>query len=314
MIFVLTDINDNLFSVENAVSYELVREADAACAGLRLYFDTDCALGEINSVLVKRDDGTLIFNGFCDVQRESRSENGFEYFIYARSSAALLVDNEAVPAEYKNPTARQLFINNAREFGFSCGLPDIGIENNYIVSKGTSCFGAVNDFVYMAAGTPVYADENNVLRIYRESDEVKSLADYNIISQSFTVNRSSVISRVDYKINAEDDYKYHYASMLAENNKIYRTRKINLSGLPLWQREEAAEKRISQSLDEYYTFRAVLAGSCDFKLYDRVKTDRGEFSVREIIDTKNDKGERTTLVMQRKIEGRTVNYVAEQKI
>lgn len=311
MIFVLTDIQENLFTVEDAVSYELVSEADAACAGLRLYFDTDCALGEINSVLVKTEDDTLVFNGFCDVQRESRAESGFSYFIYARSSAALLVDNEAAPAEYKNPTARQLFINNAREFGFSCGLPDIGIENNYIVSKGTSCYGAVNDFVYMAAGAPVYVDENNVLRIYRESDDVKSLADYDIISQSFTVNRSCVISRVDYKINAGDDYKYHYGSTLAEKNKIYRTRKINLSGLPLWQREEAAEKRIAQSLDEYYTFRAVLSGSCDFKLYDRVKTDKGEFSVREIMRAKNEKGERTTLVMHQKTEGRTVNYVAE---
>lgn len=311
MIFILIDIDGREYEVQNAVSFEMIFESDAACAGLRLYFDTDSALPEINTVLAKRNDGTLIFNGFCDVQKESRAVTGFEYFIYARSSASLLVDNEAEPAEYKNPTAKQLFINNARDFGFECALPDIYIENSYIVSKGTSCFGAVNDFVFMAEGTPVYVDENNVLRAYRESSEVKYLDDYDVVSERFDISRCSVISRVDYKINAGEAYKYHCKNTFADENKIYRSRKINLSGLPLWQREGAAQKKITQSLDEYYSLKVNLAGCCDFRLYDRVMSDKGEFSVREIIFSKNEKGEHTALVMKKRAQGRTFNYVAE---
>lgn len=311
MRFILTDIDGMEYEVQNAVSFEMIFEAEAACAGLRLYFDTDNALAEINEVQVKCDDGTLIFNGFCDVQRESRAVSGYEYFVYARSSASLLVDNEAEPAEYKNPTAKQLFINNAGDFGFECALPDIYIENSYMVSKGTSCFGAVNDFVFMAYGAPVYVDENNVMRAYCDSSEIKYLNDYDVISERFDINRCSVISRVDYKINAGEAYKYHCRNTFADENKIYRSRKINLSGLPLCQREGAVQKKIMQSLDEYYSLRVQLAGCCDFRLYDRVMSNRGEFSVREIIFSKNEKGEHTALVMKKKAEGRTFNYVAE---
>lgn len=309
MIFVLTDVLGKEYTVENAVSYELIDEAGASCKGLRLYFETDRGLGEIVCVKAENN-GSLVFNGFCDLQKEHRGQSGFEYFIYARSLASILVDNEAEPFEYKNPTAKQLFINNARQFGFKCCLPDIFTKNSYIVSKGTSCFGAINDFVFMMTGYPVYIDENGSMRVYSEGKAVRYLDTDSLISQEYIISRSSVISRVDYKINASEGYKYHCMGSIAEQNKIQHSRKINLSGLPVWQREKAAERKITASLDEYYTLKAKLSGICDFKLFDRVQTDKGEFFVNKIIYAKNEKGETTTLVMKRKPEGKLINYVA----
>lgn len=311
MIFILKDIDDKQYIIDTVVSYELISELGAACSGLRLYFDSDEQIGEINAVLAKNDSDTLVFNGFCDLQRESLKENTREYFIYARSTAALLVDNEASPFEYKNPTAKQLFAVNAKGFGFKCALPDIYTENSYVVSKGTSCFGAVNDFVFMMTGVPVYIDESNTLKAYKISEDVKNLADYDVISQNFIINRCDVISRVDYKINAFEKYKYHYSSALAEKNNIVRSRKINLSGLPLLQRENAAKKLIAASVDNYYSMKVQLAGDCDFKLYDRVKTEKGEFIVSEIINSKGEKGGETALVLKKKTDGELINYVAE---
>lgn len=311
MTFLLRDTDDKQYLVDSAVSYELVSEIGAACSGLRLYFDSDDEIGEIYSVQVKNDRGTLIFNGLCDLQRESRKADTAEYFIYARSTAAVLADNEAAPFEYKNPTARQLFAVNAKGFGFTCDLPDIYTENSYIVSKGTSCFGAVNNFVFMMTGRSVYVDESNTLKIYSESKTVKRLEDYDVISQSFTINRCDVISRVDYKMNASEEYKYHYASSLAQRNKIIRSRKMNLSGLPPLQRENAAKNKLAASIDNYYCFKVQLAGDCDFQLFDRVKTDKGEFLVYEMIHSKGEQGEETALVLKKKIDGELMNYVAE---
>lgn len=309
MIFLLTDTLGRDYTVENAVSYELIDEAAASCKGLRLYFDTDRELGE--TVCVKAEhNGRIVFNGFCDLQKERRVQNGFEYFIYARSLASILVDNEAEPFEYKKPTAKQLFINNARQFGFKCDLPDIFTDNSYIVSKGTSCFGAVNDFVFMMTGFPVYIDENGSMRIYGVGKTVRYLNDYHLLSQEYKISRSSVISRVDYKISAAEGYKYHCMSSFAEQNKIQRSGKINLSGLPVWQREKAAERKITASLDSYYSLKTKLSGVCDFHLFDRVQTDKGEFSVSEMIYEKNETGETTTLVMKRKPKGKMMNYVA----
>jgi prophage tail gpP-like protein len=59
-----------------------------------------------------------IFNGFVDRQVASVSGEEKSVFIYARSSAAVLVDNEALPSQYHRPSARQLWFHNAREFGF----------------------------------------------------------------------------------------------------------------------------------------------------------------------------------------------------
>lgn len=309
MIFSLTDVVGKEYTVENALSYEIIDEAGASCKGLRLYFDADCEIGEIACVKAKND-SSMVFNGFCDLQKESRVQNGFEYFIYARSLASVLVDNEAEPFEYKNPTAKQLFINNARQFGFKCSLPDIFTKNSYIVSKGTSCFGAVNDFVFMMTGFPVYVDENGSMRVYGNGKKVRYLDGYHIISQEYIISRSSVVSRVDYKINASEGYKYHCMGSIAKQNKIQRSRKINLSGLPVWQREKAAERKITASLDEYYSLKIRLSGVYDFNLFDKVKTDKGEFFVSEITYVKNEKGEMTTLVMKRKPEGKMINYVA----
>lgn len=309
MTFVLTDTFGREYKAGNALSYEMIDEADASCKGLRLYFDTDSELGEIVCVKAEHN-GSLVFNGFCDLQKENRAQSGFEYFIYARSLASVLVDNEAEPFEYKNPTAKQLFINNARQFGFKCNLPDIFTENSYVVSKGTSCFGAVNDFVFMMTGFSVYVDENKNMCVYGADKKVRYLDGYHLLSQEYIISRSSVISRVDYKISASEGYEYHCMGSFAEQNQIQRSRKINLSGLPVWQREKAAERKITASLDEYYSLKIRLSGICDFKLFDRVLTDKGEFFVGEIIYAKNENGEVTTLVMKRKSEGKLINYVA----
>lgn len=315
MIFELFDINGNAVHAENIVSYELISEAGAACDGLRLNFIQNSLIGEICTVKAYID-SVLIFNGFCDKQKISMDKSGVSCFIYARSSAALLVDNEALPCQYSKPSARQLWYSNARDFGFECALPEIYTENNYLVSKGTSCYGAINDFVSAVYGAPVYATPDNVLTVYKESEYTKSLNDYNVVSFSYIINRSEPVSEIDYKISSGDDYSYHFKSDYADRMGIKRRRLYNLSSIPLWQRETTAEKKIKDSLEEYYSVSAEISGECDLKLYDRVifnfavNDDNEEFYVSELIRSKGKGGEKTAIVLKKKINGELVNYVA----
>jgi len=59
----------------------------------------------------------------------------------------------------------------------------------------------------------------------------------------------------------------------------------------------------------------VICGSCDFALNDRVYADVGkdfgseEFFVYEIIKSKNRNGEKTTVILKKKISGELINYV-----
>lgn len=315
MIFELFDINGNAVSVHQIISYEIISETAAVCDGLRLHFVYQKNINEI-CVVKAYSGGKLIFNGFCDKQKTVLGKSGGSCFIYARSSAALLVDNEAIPCQYSNPSARQLWFTNAKDFGFKCCLPEICSEHSYLVPKGTSCYGAINNYVSAACKAPVYATPENELKIYEESSTVKNLADYNLLSLSYVINRSALISDIDYKINSSDNYSYHFKSVLAEKMGIKRRRLYNLSSVPLWQREITAEKKINSALEDYYCVSAELAGDCDFCLYDKVYADPNMFSgseafyVSEIVKSKNQNGEKTAVVLKKKINGELINYVA----
>lgn len=315
MIFKLFDIHGNGIEPQNIISYELISEAGAPCDGLRLNFIAEEFIDEI--VVVKAYSGsTLIFNGFCDKQKISVTKSGKTCFIYARSSAALLVDNEAVPCQYSGPSARQLWFSNAKALGFKCLLPEIYSNQNYLISKGTSCYGAINNYIFPACGAPVYATPQNELKVYEMSKKVKYLSSYRVTSLSYVINRCEPISDIDYKINSADNYSYHFKSEFAHKMGISRKRLLNLSSYPLSQRETAAKKSINASLDEYYTIHAEIAGECDLQVFDRIIADfdilngSREFYVDETVKSKNENGEKTAVVLKKKINGELINYVA----
>ncbi|MDE5669889.1 MAG: hypothetical protein K2I14_00270, partial [Eubacterium sp.] len=151
---------------------------------------------------------------------------------------------------------------------------------------------------------------------YKKSKAVKRLDDYDVLSLSYVIDRSKPISEVDYKINSSDNYLYHFKSNFVQKMGIKRKRMLNLSSIPLWQREMNAEKIIEHSLAEYYSVSAVILGESNLEIYDRVVLDidecfsNEEFYVSELVFSKNENGEYTTVLLKKKINGEMVNYVA----
>lgn len=76
------------------VSAVLTQTAEVACDSLSIKIIGGKSLDEIERVYAYKNN-KLIFNGYCDCQRTIADERGFETYIYARSSACLLVDNDA---------------------------------------------------------------------------------------------------------------------------------------------------------------------------------------------------------------------------
>lgn len=315
MTFVLCDISGKEYKITSPESYEIVFQANAACAGLRLYFSLGKMPGEFYCVNVF-DEEKHLFNGFCDLQKVTVANNLFECFVYARSSACLLVDNEALPFEYKNPTAAQLAFTNAVQYGFKLDLPNVYAQSNYIVPKGTSRFGALNNFVFAVYGMPVYADSENVLRVYEKSPQVKTISKNSVTSFVYTTDRSGVISCVDYKAKSESGYIYHCKSKFAEKNNILHSCALNLTGLPDWQRETAVKNKIVNSLSGYYSLNIKISGNSNLKLFDCVDCTNfgidGVFTVWEIIYSNKNGKAQTSLVLNKKLDGELVNYVAKQ--
>lgn len=319
MNFELYDSSGELFQDFNVISYELASEIAAACDGLRLYLYSEKAINDVRTVCAY-ENGKKLFYGFADKVQLSLNENGYTVFIYARSSAALLVDNEAYPGQYSCPTSRQLWYSHAKPFGFSFGLPEVYSQSEYVVSKGQSCFGAIDHFMQYACGKRIYVTPENEVRAFVFPSQAKRLDGAAVLNVQAATDRSNVISRIDYKISSAEKYVYRLESGFAAENGISSRKLINLSSLPVWQREAEAERQITQSLEEYFTVTVKLAGNADFKLADKVEAafDRlgvsGEFIVCAILRAKNSGGTATTLKLRKEINGELINYVAEQEL
>jgi hypothetical protein len=313
--FLLYDLEENEFEVDDIISYEISKDIDAVCDGVRLTFVVNKTLGEINRVEIYND-GKRIFNGYADTQREYMSSDGYECFIYARSSACVLLDNTATPFTYIRPSARTLFVKNARELGYKYGLPEICCESSYQVSKGTSCFGAINNFVYGLTGKSVMINVDDELVLAQSDDEV-NLNDYDIISEKRVINRGNVITAVDYKLAEESDYQHHIKSRFFEDKKISRSVKINVSSLPEWQKSYVLKNTLESAGLSYNTIELVINGCVDVSLYSNATYSSEKFGdmdgyyISSVCIINDSNGERTKLEMSKKIDLKEITYVAK---
>lgn len=106
---------------DNILSYELVSETSAACDGLQIKFICAESCVKIGKIIARRG-GEKIFCGFADKQKSVLTDGGYIY-VYARSGGSVLVDNEAIPCEYRHPTSKQLWLSCAEPFGIKFALP-----------------------------------------------------------------------------------------------------------------------------------------------------------------------------------------------
>lgn len=317
MTFEIYDADGKPAEADKILSYELVSEVSAACDGLQLKFIPSDKMIKIGKIIARCGDKT-VFCGFCDKQKSSLTAEAYIY-VYARSSGSVLVDNEALPCEYRYPSARQLWLCCAKPFGIEFNLPEIYSEGSYAVQKGKSCYGAINDFMLYTYGSGVYVSPENKLCAFEKGGKAICIDGSKIISACVVYDRSNVISRVDYKINPADKYVYHLESKFAVANSIKRRRLVNLSALPPWQRDKKCAQMLKNSEKSFCTVQVKFCGDTDLKLAQRVILPFGGFeskvyTVSKIIRSKNAGGAVTTVSFALEREERYVNYVAEQKL
>lgn len=313
--FIATDIDNNTILIDSISEYELCKDADAPCDSLRLCFLHPESLNELKQIKAFLND-EIVFNGFVDTQREQIDKNGAECFIYARSSACLLVDNEATPCRYSKPSALTLFTKNARELGFLCKLPELICNADYQVDKGTSCFGAINNFIKGLTGKSMTVNAKNEL-VLASGDDTLLLNDYAILSEKRIINRGRLISSADYKINSVDGYSHHIKSQFLEKRGVFCSRKINLSALPLWQRELKAQSIINDACSSYYTIEVNADGFVSANPYDKavgtlntIKSLEGYY-VSSVCAKLNSLGETTRITLIKQFDLEEITYVDE---
>lgn len=310
----LTTIEDKEYEPENITQITFIQSAGVACDCFCAVFKSRSFCGEIVSVRVF-DNDTLIFNGYCDNQRITVDKDGFEIFFYARSTAAVLVDNEALPFTYNKPTAKQLCFTFAEPFGFICDLPIVKSDEQYEVEKGVTCYGAISNFVAMTAGAKIYITPKNCIKLLTESRDIKNLNCYTILSSKAVINRSEPLSQICFKKTSSSPYNLHtMAQVQGEFGLNERRRYVNLSSLEPWQREKAILQRLKNSYEDYKMLEITVFGYVTDRLYQRFSynSDIGCFDDYILTEKKytcDEKGRYTRMILKKKIDIKEITYV-----
>lgn len=315
MRIVVNTIDKSKYEIENITELSFTQTAGVACDCLCVSFKSSAPVGEIITVKAYEGD-VLLFSGYCDNQRISQNSSGFEVYFYARSTASVLVDNEAEPFTYVKPTAKQLWFTYARPFGFTCQLPVISTDEKYEVTKGTSCYGAINQFVSLKTSQPVYVTPDNCIRLLEKSKDVKSLNYYNILSAVYVINRSEPLSRICFKRNSGDaGYRINTKANVYEDLELNeRKQYVNLSALPQWQREYAVLQKLKRSYDDYKILELTVSGWVKENLYQCFSYRSKAYEFDDFVLTEkryicDEKGSVTKLTLKKEIDVKEITYV-----
>lgn len=98
--------------------------------------------------------GSHLLSALLDQQSFSLSPDGSVLKLSARSRHALLLDNQAPPQTYVNPSFRQLFERHAAPFGFTSFTGNPGpFRGQVVVKRGMTHWQVLSDFAAYFLGT-----------------------------------------------------------------------------------------------------------------------------------------------------------------
>ncbi|MCM1114357.1 MAG: hypothetical protein NC397_02550 [Clostridium sp.] len=314
MIIKLTTVYGKEIVPDKISEFCFTQSLGVACDSFWAYFYSDKPVDEILRVTAE-EKGNVLFAGYCDCQKTSQDENGFKIYFFARSFASVLVDNQAEPFTYNNPSISQLVFSIAKKYGFVSKLPDIASESQYEVSSGTSCYGALSQFVMLLTGDYISVNANKEIVLLTKSESTVPLNTYDALSFTHTINRSEPCSQINFKKSfSEGRYRLHTKALISDALHITREQYINLSSLPQWQRENTVLQRLKSSYSDYNIIDVTLAGYVNFSLLQRfdycldtLNDEDYVLTEKKYIFDKN--GKRTRLILKKNIDIKEITYV-----
>ena len=317
----MVDLTPTLFTAEGKsvtgvelTALEWSRDASAPCDALWLWITAESDLPEIDRVMLERD-GDAVFSGYCDLQRETDSA-GHSVCLYARSDAALLVDSEAAPGTFNGVTANTLFTVYAAPMGFQSALPRCSCSGEYMVNKGATLYGAVNDFVYALTGKSVCVSPQRVLYL-PDGKHVSVIPADAVLETERSIHRGDVISRIDFKTEGDAGYDHHLLSRTLDAIGIRRSRKLNLSALPYWQQNAALQGQMQRAADGCYRASLTVSGCPSLELYGSVQCPLprvralSEYRIAAFTVRLNKNGVKTQIQLTKPMKLKEITYVAE---
>lgn len=244
----------------------------------------------------------LVFCGEVDEQIKTFGETP-QTQIVARSSASLLIDSEAYPMSFANPSAEDIYSRYAKPFGFILSGENKELGGRFTVSKGTSCFSVIKKFSAEVYGAFPRC-EGNVLYI----DGIKNnrsfmLGEGGIPFESLkTVDlRCEKVSRVYLRLKDGEGYRNFVSNIDAEKEGVNKVRYLNVASTSASTLKDA-DRILSDAKRKSFYAEAVCKGYLGDSLGASIKVSglKEELYVSAIRYTFSKNGEHTKLTLKRK--------------
>lgn len=289
MIYDIENLNGSIITLNNPLSIKISMDEDAPADSITAKFaidnDSEYYKTFANDQLVKIkvydvDKSRMILNGLIDEQIVSVNDKGIILTIVARSTASLLLDNEAKPQIYNSFNSELLYKRHLKPYGY------IGFNNaedkRYIgifeVGKGVSEWQVIEKFCKeFMIRTPRIRPNNTVdfLNEYKESGITFSNKDnkglfYSSIEENY--KRYKLISEVFVRSLKDGNYDNRIKDNVSINRGIIRKRYINAVGdnkSPIFRGTEL----IKSANRDSFELKLVYPGEIPIELFDKVTID-----------------------------------------
>lgn len=258
---------------------------------------------------------SAVFCGRVNEVITRRGEKGMHNEIHARSAAAGLTDNEAIPAVYNYPSTEDIYALHAAPFGVACGIPEnLHYHGAFTVHASESHWQVICRFCRSVFGSEPYISADGALCCLPAADispEIRitdgggdcACSEYEIKS----CKDGGMIEKIICRVQREGNYSHTLTNPFSADGGGV-TRILDLTNTPLWERRNKTSSFFRRSMEKLTEIRALLPQEADIKAGRRaVFTSRecGSFDglyVYRRVHKINSEGAFTELTLRRKVE------------
>lgn len=229
-------------------------------------FSSSLSLGntiEVTSVQKER----LFFGTVEDLTTVISSEGVFTE-VFARSPAAALIDNEALPKTYNCPSFEDIYKNHALPYGIkSFSGENLRWQGNFSVLKGDSHWDVIKRFCLSVTGFEPFISGD--LTLYSKHPQnflpEKKLSVSNSLpgctkfsKAEITESSFGIVGKIICKVQKEGTYAHSILNPYIKNPENYSVRIVDLTNTPLWERQNKTDRIFRLSLENTLQIEAEL--------------------------------------------------------
>jgi len=149
-------------------------------------------------------EGAAVFRGVVDDFEISVSEKGSAAVVHGRGLAALLLDNEAVAAQYYAASLDMILSSYVYPFGIT-NVRNVAsfATQAFVIESGESAWKVIEDFVWFGCGVKPRFSPDGVLLIGRQEGTVRRIDARTVVSeQTLKSRRYGILSEAVVKNKA----------------------------------------------------------------------------------------------------------------